>query len=168
MNERLEKFRESLFHPFRSFSTGISALFFTGFFFLFSLLSSQPEFSMQMISSGISNWIPAVQIRLGGLIATSGYTGLILTGLFSALAAILLVNTVLELRYRNVNKNIVGILPGFLAAGCASCGVGLLTFLGFGGVLALLPYQGNLLRLGAVILLVGLINRNGVPGQCKA
>jgi hypothetical protein len=61
----------------------------------------------------------------------------------------------------------LGVLPGFLAAGCASCGAGVLGALGFVGAMAALPFEGNLLRLGGIVLLVFFLGRTGDPRTCS-
>lgn len=141
-------------------SVGLSA-------FLLTVFSSSPEYSMQMLSSGIKYWSLAFSTRLSGLLATSGYTGLLLTLVFSALVGATMTNTVVQLRMNRLDLGSLGALPGFLAGGCASCGVGVLSLLGFGGILASMPYEGNLLRLGGIVLLAGLITRTGNPDTCK-
>lgn len=76
-------------------------------------------------------------------------------------------NTAIQLKRDRFNLNSLGALPGFLAGGCASCGVGVLSILGFGGVLASMPFGGNLLRFSGVLLLIALIVRTGNPDTCK-
>lgn len=135
--------------------------------FSLTILSANPNYSWQMLNSGIEFWGIAFITRLSGVLATSGYTGAVLTVLFSVLVGVSMTNTVTQLRMNKVNLSSLGALPGFLAGGCASCGVGVLSLLGLGGVLASMPYQGNSLRLGAVILLIILVTRTGNPDTCK-
>lgn len=135
--------------------------------FLLTIFSASPEYSIQMLSSGAQYWSLAFSTRLSGLVATSGYLGLLLTAVFSALVGVTMTNTMVQLRMNRLDLNSLGALPGFLAGGCASCGVGVLSLLGFGGVLASMPYEGNLLRLGGVLLLIVLIARTGNPDTCK-
>lgn len=131
-----------------------------------TVLSSHPEYSLQMLQSGFLNWPVAVVFRFQSLLLTSGTTGAFLTVLFSLLVGVTMTNTVTQLRMNKVSKDMFGAVPGFLAAGCASCGVGVLSILGFGGVLASLPFQGNLLRLSGVLVLAGLIVKTGDPETC--
>ena len=135
--------------------------------FLLTIFSASPQYSVQMLTSGIQYWGLAFSTRLSGLLATSGYPGLFLTALFSALVGVTMTNTVIQLKMNRLDLSSLGALPGFLAGGCASCGVGVLSLLGFGGVLASMPYEGNLLRLGGVLLLLVLISRTGNPETCK-
>lgn len=135
--------------------------------FLLTIFSANPGYSWQMLNAGIEFWWIAFVTRLSGVLATSGYIGAFLTALFSLLVGVTMTNTVIQLRMNRLDLSSIGALPGFLAGGCASCGVGVLSLLGFGGVLASMPFQGNSLRLGAVILLTVLITRTGNPDACK-
>lgn len=135
--------------------------------FSITVLSANPVYSWQMLNSGVQFWGVAVITRLSGLLATSGYTGALLTAIFSLLVGVTMTNTVIQLRINKLDLSSLGAIPGFLAGGCASCGVGVLSLLGFGGVLASMPYQGNSLRIGAVVLLIALIIRTGNPDSCK-
>lgn len=135
--------------------------------FLLTVFSASPEYSAQMIAAGTDYWSIAFITRLSGMYATSGAVGITLTAIFSILVGVTMTNTAVQLSMNKVSIDSLGALPGFLAAGCASCGVGALSLLGLGGVLASMPFQGNLLRLGGVLLLTGLIIRTGNPDTCK-
>ncbi|MFC6730566.1 hypothetical protein ACFQDG_18090, partial [Natronoarchaeum mannanilyticum] len=52
-------------------------------------------------------------------------------------------------------------------AGCASCGAGVLGALGFVGAMAALPFDGNLLRVGGIALLLFFLGRAGDPQTCS-
>lgn len=54
-----------------------------------------------------------------------------------------------------------------LVAGCASCGAGVLGALGFVGAMAALPFDGNLLRVGGIGLLLLFLGRAGDPRTCS-
>ena len=135
--------------------------------FSLTVFSANPGYSVQMLSSGLEYWPIAFMTRFTGLLMNSGYAGAALTLIFSGLVGVTMTNTVVQLKMNQLNLNTLGALPGFLAGGCASCGVGILSLLGFGGVLASLPFQGNLLRLGGVLLLAALIIRTGNPDVCE-
>lgn len=135
--------------------------------FLLVVFSANPGYSIQMLTSGLQYWDIAFMTRFYGILANTGYTGVLLTAGFSTLVGMTMTNTVVQLKNSRLSADALGALPGFLAGGCASCGVGVLTVLGFGGVLASMPFQGNLLRLGGIVLLLGLIVRTGDPDTCK-
>lgn len=147
----------------RALSTSLVGLF----TFFITVFSASPEYSMQMLSSGIQFWQLAFITRFSGMYATSGLIGIGLTLLFAMLVGVTMTNTLIQLKANRINLSSLGALPGFLAGGCASCGVGVLSLLGFGGVLASMPFAGNSLRLGGVLLLAVLITRNGNPDTCK-
>jgi len=129
------------------------------------VLSTNIGMSLQMISSG--EVLSALYLRLTGLSLTAGYSAVLLNILFSILVGITFTNTLTQLKRGKVSKDTLGSIPGFVAGGCASCGVGVLSLLGLGGVLASLPFQGNLLRLTGVLMLGVLILRTGDPELCE-
>lgn len=135
--------------------------------FLLTIFSANPGYSIQMLLSGVQYWGIAFITRFTGMIMNTGYTGMLLTIAFSALVGVTMTNTVVQLKMSRINLDSLGALPGFFAGGCASCGVGVLSLLGFGGVLASMPFEGNLLRLGGVLMLAALIIRTGNPDTCK-
>jgi hypothetical protein len=137
------------------------------FTFFITVFSANPEYSWQMINSGVQHWPLAFITRFTGLYANTGSVGILLTLAFSALVSVTLTNTVVQLRMNKLDVSSLGAVPGFLAGGCASCGVGVMSLLGFGGVLASMPFEGNILRLGAVLILLALIIRTGNPDTCK-
>jgi hypothetical protein len=147
----------------RLFATSLVALS----AFLLTIFSANPGYSIQMLSSGFQYWEIAFITRFSGLYATSGFPGVLLTAGFSTLVGVTMTNTAVQLRMNQLSLDSLGALPGFLAGGCASCGVGVLSLLGFGGVLASMPFQGNLLRLGGVLLLAVLVIRTGNPDTCR-
>ena len=131
------------------------------------IFSTRPVYSFQMLSSGLQHWPIAFITRLSGIFMESGYTGLFLTLVFALMVGVTMTNTVIQLRMNRMDLSSLGALPGFLAGGCASCGLGVLSLLGFGGVLASMPFGGNIFRLGGISILAALIVRNGDPDTCK-
>lgn len=163
----MESFLEGIKGSVSSRKRGLGT-FLAGFSaFLLTIFSANPGYSIQMLSSGVKYWGIAFTTRFTGMIMNTGYTGILLTMLFSMLVGVTMTNTVVQLKMNRVNLNSLGALPGFLAGGCASCGVGVLSLLGFGGVLASLPFAGNSLKLGGVLLLAALLVRTGDPDTCK-
>ena len=143
-----------------TFSIGLS-------FFVLSILLANPQYSWQMITAGTQYWDIALYTRFFGVLDMSGLTGIALTALFSILTGFTVTNTVTQLKMNSLSYDALGAIPGIAAAGCASCGVGMLSLLGLGAVMASLPFNGNLLRFGAVLLLVILIIRTGDPETCS-
>jgi hypothetical protein len=139
----------------------------SGFLFAVMLLSSNPSFSLQMVSAGPQFWLSALATRFYGLVASSGYVGVLLTLAVAVLTGLVLTNTGVQLVSRKFDASGLAALPGLVVGGCASCGVGLLGFLGLGGVLASLPFRGNGVRAVTALLLIGLMARKGDPESCR-
>lgn len=133
------------------------------------LLSSFPQFSVQVVARDPADlpWAMAVlteEARLNG-----GWTGIALLVAYAVLTGVAVTNAaalVRRVRYTGVSTA-AGVVPGLLAAGCASCGAGVLGLLGFAGAMAALPYDGTLLRLGGVLLLLFFLGRAGDPRTCR-
>lgn len=133
------------------------------------VLSSFPQFSLQVLSRNPADlpWSVAVLTReayLGG-----GWTTIVLVVAYALLTGVAVTNAVQHVRQARSSgvSTVAGVVPGFLAAGCASCGAGVLGVLGFTGALASLPFGGDLLRLVGVLLLLVFLGRAGDPRVCS-
>jgi hypothetical protein len=151
----------------RSWKRGLGTSIIGLFTFFLTVFSANPGYSIQMLLSGIEYWQIAFITRFTGMHMNTGLTGITLTLIFSALVGVTMTNTLVQLKMNKIRLDSLGAIPGLLAGGCASCGVGVLSLLGLGGVLASMPFQGNLLRLGGVLLLVTMIIRTGNPDLCS-
>ncbi|MFU8867246.1 hypothetical protein [Natronococcus sp.] len=130
--------------------------------------STMPEFTLQMLGDGL-HWFDDVLVLLTETIyRTDGLSGLAIVGLYALLTGVAVVNAAAQLRLVGLSSltDLSGVVPGLLASGCASCGAGLLGFLGFAGALTLLPYDGTLLQLGGLALLAFFLGRAGHPERC--
>lgn len=159
----------ALAYPFRSgqraFAAGVVAIV----TYVLLVLSTFPEMSLQMLGAGL-HWFDDTLILLTqNTYATNGVTGLGMIVVYAGLTGIAIVNTAGQVRTMGVSSasDLVGVLPGLVASGCASCGAGLLGFLGFAGAMAALPFHGDLLRVGGIALLLGFLARSGDPRQCS-
>lgn len=162
-NSLLEGLKASVSTAPRAAVTLLSGLL----IFTFTILLSNPAYSFEMFTAGTQYWSLAVQTRFYSVLVMSGVTGLLLTSMFSLLAGVAFTNTGVKLTHGGFGFDALGAVPGFAAAGCATCGVGVLSILGLGAVMAALPFNGNLLRLGAVLLLAAIIARTGDPEVCR-
>jgi hypothetical protein len=159
----------ALSYPFETWrgTIGLSVVAFVTYVLL--VLSTMPEFSLQMLGDGL-HWFDYVLVSLTETIyRTDGWSGLGVIVLYAVLTGVAVVNVAAQVRIVGVSSlaDLSGVLPGFLAAGCASCGAGLLGFLGFAGGLAMLPYDGALLRIGGLALLLFFLGRAGHPERCR-
>lgn len=170
--ERFTKWSEGLKKAFQSsfssFRRALTSLLLSLSVFSVIALASFPAYSLQMIKAGPGYWPTAIQALTFNMYFSIGFTGLALTAIFSVFTAVALLNTYISYRASSLQKgNITGIIPGILASGCASCGVGLLGVLGLAGGLSLLPFNGNLFRAGGIVLIGFFLGRNGDPEKCK-
>jgi hypothetical protein len=133
------------------------------------VLSSFPEYSAQMLAAGIGYLDDAVLALTANTYATIGPFGLALVVAYAVLTGVALTNVATQLRMQDVSgvRDLLGVVPGLFASGCASCGAGVLGLLGFAGALAAMPYEGNLLRLGGIALLLFFLARSGDPRACR-
>jgi hypothetical protein len=132
------------------------------------VLSSFPEYSVQMLGAGLEYVDDAVIALTANTYATIGAVGLGLIVAYALLTGVAITNALGRVRRFGVSETswLSSALPGLLASGCASCGAGLLGVLGFAGALAALPFHGNLLRVAGLLLLVGYLTRVGDPRYC--
>jgi len=132
------------------------------------ILSTFPEMSIQMLGAGLHWFDETLVLLTQNTYATNGATGLGMIVVYAGLTGVAVVNTAGQVRTMGVSSasDLAGVLPGLVASGCASCGAGLLGFLGFAGAMAALPFHGDLLRVGGIVLLLGFLARSGDPRQC--
>ena len=95
-----------------------------------------------------SLWLGVVRAQMAFsllvLILLSLLTGIVIAMLFF----------LIRRQIRGPFTSLSGVFFGLLAPSCPSCAMGLLSVLGFGGFLAVLPFQGAELSVFAVILLL--------------
>ncbi|WP_248515840.1 hypothetical protein [Salinarchaeum laminariae] len=133
------------------------------------VLSTYPQFTRQLLERDVTDVTYGVSVLTREVYLTRGWLGLALVVVYSLLTGVAVTNAVTLLRHRRRSgaTSIAGILPGVLAAGCASCGAGVLGALGFVGAMAVLPYDGTLLRVGGIALLLVFLARAGDPRTCS-
>lgn len=145
----------------------VSTLFISGLFFILLALSTALNYSLQMFSAGVKYWLPAIKFTIGGFYLNGGITGVFLNIMYSLLVGVILTNTYTQFKVTGLQVgNLSGIAPGMLVAGCAGCGVGLLSLIGLTGLVASLPFQGLGLKIAGMVLLVFFIARIGNPEIC--
>lgn len=132
------------------------------------VLSSFPEYSYQifLLPSSILTAVKALSLNIW---QTTGATGFVLTILYGLLIGVSATagHTLIKLNGISNMKNASGILPGFLAGGCAGCGAGILGLMGYAGAVALLPFNGNLVRLAGIGFLLYFLVKTGDPRTCE-
>lgn len=133
------------------------------------VLSTYPRFTRQLLERDLTDVTYGISVLTREVYLTTGWLGLSLVVVYALLTGVAVTNAVALLRRRRRTgaTGVAGILPGVLAAGCASCGAGVLGALGFVGAMAALPYDGTLLRIGGILLLIGFLARAGDPRTCS-
>lgn len=159
----------ALVYPTTSVSRTVGAAAVALLTYLLLIFSTFPEMSMQMLGAGL-HWLDEILVLLmENVLATNGWFGLGLIFTYAILTGVAVVNTAAQVNVTGVSSlsDLLGVLPGLVASGCASCGAGLLGFLGFAGALAALPFHGDLLRVGGIVLLLAFLARAGDPRECR-
>lgn len=152
---------------FEDKSKTFSTVLISGLFFILLALSTAINYSLQMFSAGIEYWIPAIQFTIRGFYLNSGWTNVILNIIYSTLVGVTITNTYTQFKASGLNVgNLSGIAPGMLVAGCAGCGVGLLSLIGMTSLIAYMPFQGVGLKVAGMMLIVYFIGRIGNPKAC--
>lgn len=134
--------------------------------FLLLAFTTDIPWHLETLKMGIGYWDQALlngvtSVYLGGLLS------LTLTTIYSILSGIVLTNFGVQLFEKNfAGKELGGILPGFVATGCASCGVGLTAFLGITGA-SIAPFGGDMFKLAGIILLLYALYHLGDPDICS-
>lgn len=167
-DESIRNLRKALVSPFRNWKTGLTAALLTVLSFISLLLASDPQYSIMTLSFGLHLLDEGIVTLSYNLIRTAESLGLFLTIIYSALIGISIVNFYYRVTAVGLSgfKQLTGILPGYLVAGCAGCGVGLLSFLGFAGATAIIPFSGNLVRIIGITLMLGVLTSIGDPETC--
>lgn len=134
--------------------------------FLLLAFTTDIPWHLQTLESGVAYWDNALYNSVTSLYI-AGYFSFTLTVAYSVISGITLTNFGIQLRDRNfAGRELGGIIPGFVATGCASCGVGLTAFLGITGA-SIAPFGGDLFKLGGLGLLVYAMYSLGDPDICE-
>jgi len=161
--------RDALVYPLTSDLRLLSAAVATAVTYVVLVLSSFPQFTIQMLTNDPTDIVYAVTALTREVYLSTGWLGIGLVAAYAVLTGVATINALALVRRarRTGASTIVGVLPGVLAAGCASCGAGVLGALGLVGAMAALPFDGNLLRLGGIALLLFFLGRAGDPQTCS-
>jgi hypothetical protein len=165
----LRGLQEALAFPLTSNARLLIAGIGTGVTYVVLVLSAFPQFSVQVLTQDPADAFYAVVALTREVYVGTGWLGIGLVAAYALLTGIAVTNAAaLVQRARRAGAStLAGIVPGLLAAGCASCGAGVLGALGFVGAMAALPFEGNLLRIGGIVLLAIFLGRTGDPRTCS-
>lgn len=147
-------------------TTAVSAVVFVLF-----LLLTRPTYSMQLLMTNVTYlWTEIIPLLIWNQHATHGALGLLLPATIAVLAGLVAVTTGISLlaNYEASGSlsGVAGSLVGFSAAGCASCGAGVLTWLGLSGGVALLPFDGLGVQAASIAIMLGALEYTGRNQTC--
>jgi hypothetical protein len=168
LDHHAEQFVAALVYPLTSVSTTLVCGGVTVATYILLVLSSFPQYSLQMLGADLGYLDDAVIALTANADATIGSIGVGLIVVYALLTGITVTNTIGRVKRLGATgmSGLSSAIPGLLASGCASCGAGILGLVGFAGALATLPFHGNLVRAGGLLLLVTYLARVGDPRRC--
>lgn len=136
--------------------------------FVVFMLLTYPAYARQLLGSSLFYLDDAVIALSLNLQQAAGTIGLVLVGVYAVLIGATFSVLLLQFQVSGVRAvgGGVGVVPGLIASGCASCGVGLLSVLGFAGVISMLPFHGNGVRLVGIVIMLYVLARLGDPRHC--
>lgn len=164
---RFRRIRRSLEASLATGTRKASVVFFSVLVFLLLAFTTDIPWHLQTLQEGVQYWDNALHnavmsIYLGGAFSLG------LTVFYSITSGFALTSVLVHLRNLKLSgKGLGSILPGFVATGCASCGVGFASFVGLTSVAAALPFQGDLFKLGGIALLLYALHDMGDPEICE-
>lgn len=152
---------------FKNRTRKLSVLSISIFTFLLFGFTTGINWHLETIALGLQYLDEVILNSITGVVL-GGKVSLLLTAVYSVLTGIVITNFGVQLAMSNFQGEKLGsILPGFVATGCASCGIGLGGILGFTGAAALFPFQGDLFKLAGIMLLLYAMNEFGDPEICS-
>lgn len=151
----------------KSWKSRLATLITSSIVFMLLAFSTDIRWHLQTIQNGIPYWDDAllnsiISLSLGGSFTVT------LSIIYALLTGAVLTSIGIQLLNRNIAfKGVGSVIPGFLATGCASCGLGLTGLFGFAGATALLPFNGDLLKILSIILLIYALHELGKSPVCR-
>jgi len=163
-----ERLYRALTYPLLSARTTALAVVVAAATYVVLVASADPTAFAAAVAVDVAVLPDLVVASTLGTYRAAGSLGLALTVAYAVLAGVATVVVAANVRNGDGGtEGLLGVAPGVLAAGCATCGAGLLPLLGVTGAYALFPYAGNLVRaLGLVAVLLALA-RTGDPRVCR-
>jgi len=169
LEHHTEQLLAALAYPLTSTIRGLLFVGVSVATYVLLILSSFPEYSMQMLGADLGYLDTALVALTANTYTTIGTIGLGLIVTYAILTGIAVTNAVGRVVQLGLSgsRGLSSAVPGLLASGCASCGAGVLGLMGFAGAVAAMPFHGNLLRVGGLVLLIGYLARAGDPRYCR-
>lgn len=144
----------------------LSTLVLSVFVFLLMVLSTDVPWHLETLRGGLSYWDDAFLNGVASM-QISGLHTVPLNILYAMLSGTVLTSFGTSLSSGKLaSKELGSVLPGFLATGCASCGVGLAGVIGVTGLAATLPFEGTLVKVAGILLLLYALQSFGKSDVC--
>lgn len=156
----LKALESSVSSPRRIVATSISSII----LFILMVLGARPAYTLQLLGNSLA-FLPVAVRDL--FLYNSSTAVRAMTVLYAVLGGVTLTVTAVKLREGGLGLGSIGVAPGFLASGCAGCGVGLLGIIGLSGGLALLPFHGKEILAAGILFLLIYLERTGDPEVCE-
>ena len=168
-SDHVDRFLAALVYPLTSGPRTLLAVAVAVATYVVLVASAFPTYTLQMAGADIGYADDAVLALTGNTYATAGWLGVSLIVVYAVLTGVAVVVAGRQVRTRGLAQagGLSSLLPGLVAAGCASCGAGLVGLVGAAGAVALLPFHGNLLRALGIVLLLGYLASAGDPTVCR-
>lgn len=161
----LEKIAAAFYSSFQGWKRKIAIFSISLLTYFFFTFNTNIPWNTDLILGDPLGFTKVFQIGTTTLIE-GGLAGLGLKIVYSVLIGITMVNFGIQLSQKNLSKETLGaMLPGFIAGGCG-CGIGILGLLGIAGAVTALPFQGNMVILAGMLLMIYSLNEMGDPEKC--
>jgi hypothetical protein len=126
-----------------------------------------PRYAIELLAAGVSYWDDAFTSLIWLMKESSGILGVVLMGIYAIATGILLSATLGSIKYKTNQKHgWLSVLPAIIFSGCASCGAGILGVIGAFGLASVLPFNGNLIRVAGILLVLIVLAKMGDPREC--
>lgn len=160
---RAKRILASTISAFKNWKRTTLTIAVSAFFYSLFAFNTNISWNSEILRTGA--WLQILEYGTASIL-TSGITSLLITVIYSALAAVTVVITLLSLRSNGLSiSGLGGSLPGFLVAGC-SCGVGLAGLIGIAGLTSTLPFNGDLLKIAGILVMLYALEELGKPEKC--
>lgn len=169
MQSDITNIRSALHHVTKQRGRLVAAIGVAFVTYVLYMLSTFPEYAIQMVQHGASFLEPAVAALSWNFVQGAGILGLGLVAVYALLTGVAAVNMATLIKMHGLSSLVAGsssITPAFLVGGCAGCGAGLLGFFGFVGAASLLPFNGNGVRVIGILLILFFLAKTGDPETC--
>lgn len=166
VEEVLQNIKRGFLTGFSNRKRTLSTLSLSIFLFLIMAFATDAPWHLQTLEQGLSFWDDAFLNAVASMRIKGSYS-VPLNTVYALLSGAVLTSFGANLSAGEFRGGELGsLIPGFVATGCASCGVGLTGFIGLAGVAASLPFNGLFVKFAGLSLLIYALYSFGKPDRC--